>query len=352
MPRPTKPRRRPARPPGTVEYVGERKVERMGIHLMDYDSGRLTERDVAVADLASLPASPTTSWIDVIGLHETDALQQIGNQFGIHPLVLEDIVQTHQRPKAEDHGEYLYIVVRALQFAPGSSEFLGEQISLLLGPRYLISFQERPGALFDPIRERIRAGKGRIRGQGPDYLAYALLDAVIDHYFVILERAGEQIEALEDALMREPRSELLHAIHRLRGGMIQIRRSVWPLRELITGLLRDGSSLVSPATAPFLRDLYDHTIQIADTVEAYRDILAGLQELYLSSLNNRISSVMKVLTVIATVFIPLTFLTGVFGMNFAHMPELHWKWGYPLFWLTSLAITGIMLAIFRRKGWL
>jgi len=345
--------RRAGLAPGTVEHVGERHVDKLRFTVMDYDAQDCMEKELpSVTECLAFREPPRISWLNVDGLHDTSALVTLGEHYGIHSLVLEDVANTQQRPKMEDYQEYFYIVVRMLHFDEAEMRVSAEQISLVLGPSYVISFQERPGDVFDPVRDRIRRGKGRARRMGADYLAYMLLDAVVDSYFVILERIGEQIEVLENQLLESPTSDLLQTIHDLKREMILLRRSVWPLREVVSGLERAESELVGDELGVFLRDVYDHTIQVVDAVESYRDVLSGLQDLYLSSISNRMNEVMKVLTIIATVFIPLSFLAGIFGMNFENMPELGWKWSYPIFWMVILAIGGGMMAYFRRKGWL
>ncbi len=348
--------RRPAKaalPPGTVAYVGARKVDKIGITVLDYGpDGCREDRSASLAELLPHRDSGTVTWIDIDGLHDTDLLQGLGAHFGFHPLVLEDVVNTHQRPKLEDYGGYLYIVARMLSYDAGKRELGSEQVSLLLGPNYVFSLQESWGDVFDPVRERIRDGKGRIRNHGPDYLAYALLDAVVDNYFVVLEQLGEEIEEIESQLVADPRPQQQRAVHQLKREMILLRKSVWPLREVLAGMERTESELLQPGTRVFVRDVYDHAVQVIDVVESFRDMLTGLQDLYLSSLGNRTNEVMKVLTIIGTIFIPITFLAGVYGMNFTHFPELNWKWGYAGFWAASLAVGGVMLSFFRRRKWL
>jgi magnesium transporter len=280
-------------------------------------------------------------------------LEQLGERFGLHPLVVEDILNTDQRPKLEDYGEYLFIVLKSHYHSDGESgDAEIEQISLVLGPNYVLSFQERAGDEFEPVRERIRSNKGRVRRQGADYLAYSLIDLIADTYFLVLERLGERMETLEEELVTDPTTETLQAIHKLKREMVFLRKSIWPLREVIGALERGESPLIQDTTGVYLRDVYDHIIQVIDTVETYRDMLSGMLDIYLSSVSNRMNEVMKVLTIIATIFIPLTFVAGVYGMNFKHMPELEWPWAYPLVWLAMIIIAGLMVAYFRRKRWL
>ena len=295
---------------------------------------------------------PTNTWINIEGIHDVRVLERLGECYGFHTLILEDILNTDQRPKMEDHGEYIYVVLKMLNSDKNNSVVI-EQISLLLGKNFVISLQEGlEGDVFNPVRERIRSGKGRIRKMGSDYLAYALLDSIVDNYFIVLEKLGEKIEVLEEELITNPKRETLHAIHNLKREMIFLRKSVWPLREVISGLERGESSLISKSTQIFLRDLYDHTIQVIDTVEAFRDMLSGMLDIYLSSVSNKMNEVMKVLTIIATIFIPLTFIAGVYGMNFRNMPEIEWQWGYPLSLLIMGGVAVIMLVFFRKKRWI
>jgi magnesium transporter len=265
---------------------------------------------------------------------------------------MEDILHTDQRPKMEDFEDYIFIVTKMLFFDQEKRELKAEQLSLILGENYVVTFQERVGDVFEPIRERIRKGKGRVRKMQSDYLAYALIDAVVDHYFIVLEKIGETVESLEEELVTNPTPETLQAIHHLKRELIFLRKSVWPLRELISGLERGEASLIQEKTTVFLRDVYDHTIQVIDTVESLRDMVSGMLDVYLSSVSNRMNEVMKVLTIIATIFIPMTFIAGIYGMNFENMPELKWPWGYPLVWCVILAIGIVMLGYFKKKKWL
>ncbi|MGE4578151.1 MAG: magnesium/cobalt transporter CorA [Desulfuromonadales bacterium] len=341
--------------PGTLIHVGEKRTERVRLHYIDYDAHQLEEQDVAADEAAAccaLKDRPSVSWINVDGIHNPATIQTIGDCFSLHPLVQEDILNTDHRPKFEAFDDYAFIVLKMPFYDQERREVRTEQVSLILGNRFVLSFQEKEGDVFDKIRDRLRNNKGRIRKLGADYLAYALIDAVVDHYFSILEQIGDQIEDLEDELILEPDQETLHAIHNFKREMILLRKSVWPLRELISGLQRDESDLISDTTKIYLRDVYDHTIQVIDTVETFRDIIAGMLDLYLSSLSNRMNEVMKVLTIMATIFIPLTFLAGVYGMNFHYMPELTWRWSYPAFWLIMIAISLGLFVAFKRRKWL
>jgi len=340
-------------PPGTIVHIGEEKTAGVKITVFDYDESNLQERKVAKIDECfPFKEKPTVTWINIDGIHDVNIIEKIGLNYGIHPLVLEDIVNTEQRPKIEDFDDYIFLVLKMLSFDQKLREIRIEQVSLIIGPNYVLSFQEREGDVFDPVRDRIRRAKGRIRKMAADYLAYSLLDAVVDGYFVILENIGDKIEDLEENLISRPDTKTLKAIHYLKREMIFLRRSVWPLREVISGISRKDSTLIKESTEIFLRDVYDHTIQVIDTIETYRDMVSGMLDTYLSSISNRMNEVMKVLTIFAAIFIPLTFVAGIYGMNFAYMPELGWKWGY-FATLAVMAAIGIsMLVYFRTRKWL
>jgi magnesium transporter len=340
-------------PPGTLVHIGEKKADTPKITVMDYDETHFQEKEIkTIEECFILKDTPTVTWINIDGLHQVEILEKLGGCYGFHPLVLEDILNTDQRPKVEDYGEYIYIVLKMLDQNNKSNEILTEQISLILGPNFVISFQEREGDVFGPIRERIRTGKGRIRKMGADYLAYALLDSIVDNYFFIMEKLGEKIEFLEEEVVKQPIPETLQTIHHLKREMIFFRKAVWPLREVIGSLERGELPLVKETTRIYLRDVYDHTIQVIDTIETFRDMVSGMLDIYLSSVSNRLNAVMKVLTIIATIFMPLTFIAGIYGMNFKYMPELEWRWGYPAVWFGVVLIGVSMLIYFKRKKWL
>jgi len=339
--------------PGTLIHVGERKLEKTRIRIIDYDEAQTQEKEAkTVEECFPFKEKPTVTWINIDGLHQVDIIEKIGKHFDIHPLVLEDIVNTGQRPKMEDSKDYIFIVLKMLHYHEKVSEIQAEQVSIVLGSNFIISFQESEGDVFDHIRARIRDAKGRIRRAGADYLAYALVDAIVDNYFTILEKLGESIEDLEEELVANPKEETLQQIHILKREMVFLRKSVWPLREVISGLERGESSLIHESTGIYLRDVYDHTIQVMDTVESFRDMVSGMLDIYLSSISNRMNVVMKVLTIIATIFIPLTFVAGIYGMNFKFMPELEWHWGYFAVLVIMAIVVVFMVFYFRRKGWL
>ncbi len=340
-------------PPGTLVHVGEKKIEKVRISIIDYDETRFEEKDAkTVEECFPFKETPTVTWINIDGLHEVEIIEKIGKHFDIHPLILEDILNTRQRPKMEDFESYIFIVLRMIYYDEEKTEITSEQVSIILGSNFVISFQEREGDVFNFVRERLRNSKGRIRKMGADYLAYALVDAIIDNYFIILEKIGEDIEDMEEELVTNPVPETLQTIHDLKREMIVLRKSVWPLREVISALERGESPLIQESTGIYFRDVYDHTIQVIDSIETFRDMVSGMLDIYLSSVSNKMNEVMKVLTIIATIFIPLTFIAGIYGMNFQFMPELGWRWGYPAVWLVMSAVLITMLVYFRRKRWL
>jgi len=345
--------------PGTAVHVGEQKVKQVKVSLINYDKLRYDERELVSVDecLQSVEKEGIT-WINVTGLHEVEIIEKLGNGLNIHPLIIEDILNTHQRPKLDDFDDYMYIVVKSQIFQKETNEIDVEQVSFILGENYVITFQERENGLFEAVKQRLKNDKGRVRKKGADYLAYALLDDVVDSYFGVLEAVGDAIEELEEYLVTDPAPETLQSIHVLKREMIMLRKSLWPLREIVGVLLREESRLFEEGTTIFLRDLYDHTIQVIETVETYRDIISGMLDIYLSSISNRMNEIMKVLTMFASIFIPLTFIAGLYGMNFNtgkspfNMPELNWYFGYPMA-LGLMTVMGIvMLIYFRRKRWI
>jgi magnesium transporter len=333
--------------------VGEQKIETARITMMGYDQARLEEKQLKrIEESFAYKDTPPVSWINIDGLHEVELIEKIGTHFNIHPLTQEDIVNTGQRPKVEDFEEYIYLVFKMLKFDETTGHITSEQVSLIVGPHYLLSFQEIEGDVFEAVRERIRKGRVHIRKSGPDYLAYALLDAVVDHYFLILEKMGERIEHLEERLHGQPTPEILQAIYDLKRELIYFRKQVWPIREVLSSWQKTESAIIQEANKVFIRDVYDHTIQVIDTIESFRDIISGVMDLYMSTVSNKMNEVMKVLTIMATIFIPLTFVAGIYGMNFKYMPELEWKWSYPALLILLVVIFSGMMFYFKRKKWL
>ena len=340
-------------PPGALVHIGEKRLEETRISIIDYDHAQFQEKEVEkIDDCFPLKDKPTVTWINIEGIHDLQVIEEVGKHFNIHPLVLEDILNTGHRPKVEDFGDYIFIILKMLHCDEKDNEIEAEQLSIVLGSNFVISFRESGGDVFDPIRERIRDAKGRLRKTGADYLAYCIVDAVVDGYFMILEKLGEDIDSLEEESVTEPTQETLRRIHTLKREMVFLRKSVWPLRELISTLERGDSSLIHESTGIYFRDVYDHTIQVMDTVESFRDMLSGMHDTYLSNVSNRMNAVMKVLTIIATIFIPLTFVAGIYGMNFKFMPELEWRWGYSLVLAVMAVIAVSMVIYFRKRKWL
>ncbi|MCS3702495.1 magnesium/cobalt transporter CorA [Salinibacter ruber] len=351
---PINPEQKVGLPPGSVVFVGEERTEPVEFRVLEYGPDHLVETDNEGLDevLKYRDTTPVT-WINVTGVHDESVIRTIGDHFHVHPLIQEDIVHTGQRPKLDPQENYLYLVVKMLYFDEDrGDELRAEQVSFLVGERNLISFQEDPGDVFDPVRKRIRNGRGRIRDQGPDYLAYALLDVIVDHYFVVLEELGARTEDLEDEIMGEDARDVEDKIHDLRRDLIFMRRMTWPMRELLHQLERLDSSLWADNNQPYVRDTYDHVVQVLDLVEALRDTASGLHDLHMTSISNRMNEIMKVLTIIGTIFIPLTFVAGIYGMNFEYMPELAWKWAYPTVWGLMIALAGALLLYFRRREWI
>ncbi len=340
-------------PPGTLVHIGEKKTGQVKITLFDYDEGHCEEKEIrTLEECLPYKDKATVTWINVDGIHETEIIEKLGQAFGLHPLVMEDILHAGQRPKMDDYSDYIYIVLKMLHHDK-NMEIDEEQVSLILGSNFVISFQEdKEGDVFESVRERVRNGKGRSRKMGADYLAYALMDAIVDHYFTILEKLGEKIELLEGDLVAAPTPQTLHKIHQLKRELIFLRKSVWPLRDVVSGLERRESPLIKETTVVFFRDVYDHTVRVIDMIETFRDMVSGMLDIYLSSINSRMNEIMKVLTIISTIFIPLTLIASIYGMNFKYMPELEWYWSYPLVLLTMAVLSILMLIYFRRKKWI
>jgi len=331
-------------PPGTLVHIGERKAEKVRITTINYDETQFQEKEVeTIEECFSFKDTPAVTWINIGGIHQLDTIEKIGKHFNIHSLVLEDIANTEQHPKMEDFDDYIFLILKMLCFEEDTNVVNAEQIGLILGSNFVISLEEGEEDVFKPVRERIRNGKGRIRKLGPDYLAYALMDVIVDSYFPILERIGDVMEDLEEDLLDEPRPETMRTIHSLKGEMLLFRKSVWPLREVINSMERGESVLTRESTG---------IIHVIDTIETFRDLLSELLDLYISSVSNKMNEIMKVLTIIATIFIPLTFITGVYGMNFRYMPELEWRFGYHMALLAMLIIGGGMVIYVRKRRWL
>ena len=339
--------------PGTPVFIGEQKRDKVRIDIIRYDGDVLEElQDATVAQCAERAREPGVTWISVSGVHDIPLIEALGHTLGLHALTLEDIANTSQRPKTESFPEYLFVVLKMMTFDADASDLTVEHVSLIVGESFVISFLEDEGDVFDPVRARIRAAKGRIRTLHSDFLAYSLLDTVVDQYFLVVERIGDIIEEIDDRILADPQPTDVQDIHRLKTDILILRKAVWPLREEIRTLANSDSPLIRQDTKPFLRDLYDHSIQVIDMVESFREILIGVHDTYLSSISNRLNEIMRVLTIISTIFIPLTFIVGVYGMNFQHMPELNWRWGYYGVWAIMIAVACAMALFFKRKNWL
>lgn len=339
-------------PPGTLVTADDDQVYTSKITAFRHTPDQYEEKEISVDDIKAYDAYDGITWLNIDGLHTIDLIKTIGTVYGIHDLVLEDILNTAQRPKIDEHDAFFFIVLKMIYTTEDHTDIETEQVSLILKKGIVISFQEKEGDVFTGIRDRIRKGKGRIRTMGADYLVYALMDAIIDNYFIIMEQMGEEIETLENEVIENPQTETAAKIHALRRKVILLRRSIWPLREVINGFLRSEGDLIENTTTPFLRDLYDHTIQVVETIETFRDVLSGMLDLYLSSVSNRMNEIMKILTIISTLFIPLGFLAGIYGMNFKYMPELDLRWGYPALLIVMVSIIGGFLLFFKRKKWI
>ena len=346
-------RKRPGATPGTLVYTGKRASSEAEVQHWDYSADHFDEGPLtAISDCFPLFETGSVTWVDVRGLADVEAIRQVAEHVGLHRLVAEDIVSTSQRPKVEPYHDCLYVVLRMLSIGVDAAAVENEQVSFVLGKNFVLSFQEHEGDVFDPVRERLRNSRGVIRERGADYLTYALMDAVVDHYFAVVEALGDRLDALEIQVLEDATQSTVRELHRLKRDLISIRRAVWPLREVLASLYRDSNPLIQDETRLFLRDVHDHTVQVADTIESLRDVVSGVMDLHLSSVSNRMNEVMKVLTIMSTIFIPLSFLAGLYGMNFDNMPELHAPWGYPALLGVMVATVFGMILFFRKKGWL
>jgi magnesium transporter len=341
-------------PPGALVYVGKKRPTRIKITVIDYNEKKFQEKTVDdIKECFPFKDTPSITWINIDGIHDVKLIETIGKYFGVHPLILEDILNTNQRPKMQDMESYVYTVLRMFQYEKEKQKVMSEQVSLILGKNFVISFQETDDwDVFDPIRQRLRTGQGRIRKLGADYLTYSMIDAITDNYFTILENVGEKIETLHMELLENPKKETLHKLNIAKRELLELRKSIWPLREVVSQFERGETDLVKKTTYIYLRDVYDHIIQVIDQIETYREMLAGMLDIYLSSISNKLNEVMKVLTLISTIFMPLTFLAGVYGMNFHYLPELYWRPSYFIWWGLCAAIAISMIILFKKKKWL
>lgn len=339
-------------PPGSIIHVGEQKIEKVKITLTEYDEKKVETFEInSVEEIDPYTDTPQVTWVSVSGLHDTELIKQIGEKFNIHPLVLEDILNTETRPKIEMTDDYIFIAMKMLTYNSNESQIDTEQVSFILGNTFVFSFLEKSDNIFNPIKDRITNNFGRVRKQASDYLFYALMDVVVDQYFLLLEQIEQSIESLDDEVITNADRSQIEKIYNLKNKMLLTRRSLWPLRELFTRLIREEPKLINKKIVPYLRDLLDHTIQITETIELQREITNGLMETHLSMMNFKMNEVMKVLTVIATIFIPLTFIVGIYGMNFPNMPEMKWPWAYFALWGVMIGLSLLMLYFFKKKNW-
>jgi magnesium transporter len=361
--KPNRPRTRAARrlsqaakvglAPGTLIHLGERKTEQPTITLVEYSDTELAEYCfTSIEEAKAYQQRLPVLWLNVHGLHEPEVMAEIGRRFKLHPLVLEDILNTNQRPKVDDYGDYLFMVARFFEIDGENQQISSDQVSVILGPNFVLTFQERPSGRFDPVRERLRQNRGQTRKLGADYLAYSLLDAIVDRYFTILESIGERTEELEDMMLERPKPGSLQAVHQLKRETLTLRRSIWPLREVINSLTRADDRFFRPETRPYLRDIYDHTVHAIESLEANRDVISGMLDIYLSAVSNRVNQEVRALTVVAIIFMPATLISGIFGMNFKVMPLLDLPLGFPIAIGMMATVATTLGIIFRRRHWL
>jgi magnesium transporter len=338
--------------PGTLVFVGDQRVEKVTFDFIWYNADGMDAKELPNVESAiAALRGPGLKWLNISGLHDISVVEKVGHALGLDKLVMEDILNTSQRPKLESHDHYLFVELQDITFSETQNCFAGEQVSLIMGKDYVVSFQERKSEVFEPIRRRVAKSTGNHRRRGTDYLLYTLVDAVVDHYFAIIEKMGDRLDLLEEQVIAHPGPEILSKVYTFKRELIEMRRAVYPLREVVSVLERTENPLVNADLRWFIRDLYDHTIQVIETLETYRDSASGLVDLYMSSVSNRMNNVMKVLTVIATIFIPLTFIAGVYGMNFEFMPGIHDRWGFWVACTSMVVILLIMLGFFKWKKW-
>jgi magnesium transporter len=340
-------------PPGSLVHVGKTPDQACRISVIKYDNENFEEYEIqSINEVFNNNEESKITWVNIEGLRVVDVIEAIGNSFDIHPLVLEDILNTHQRQKFEDYENFLFVVLKAL--IPSSEDFSveHEQLSMIVMSNIILTFKEKQDDLFDPLRHRLSNSKGRIRCLGSDYLAYAICDAIVDQYILTIDSMVDTIESTEDELLADPTRDTLFSIQNLRRELIFIRKNVLPIREVISEIQRSESLLLNQSTQIYFRDVYDHSLRVIESLDSYRELLNGLLEIYLSSISNKMNETMKVLTVFASIFIPLTFIAGIYGMNFEYMPELKWKWAYPALWIVFVIIPFVLLIYFKKKKWL
>ena len=340
-------------PPGILMHVGKRMLEDIRISVIDYTATDYFETECkTIEEVFEFKDKKSVTWINIDGLHDVEVIAKIGEHFNLHPLLQEDVLNTKHRPKLEEYDDCLFLMLKALNVDEEQDEILSEQMSFVLGPNWVISFQEKKGDVFDGLRQRIKENKGTIRQKSVDYLLYRLIDTVVDHYFLVTEYVSDSTIDLEERVFIDPDEDALREIHRMKKGLVNLRKTTGPLREAILSLYKDGNKLIKESTRRYLQDVYEHIIQTNETIESQRDTVASIMDLYMTGVSNKMNQVMKVLTVIATIFIPLTFIAGIYGMNFDNMPELHWKSGYFMVWGIMGIVALFMLYFFKRKKWL
>tara|TARA_R110002073_G_scaffold20355_7_gene73053 strand:+ start:5499 stop:6563 length:1065 start_codon:yes stop_codon:yes gene_type:complete len=338
--------------PGSLIHVGDVHDSDSCITLVDYSAAHCEVRTIeSLQDIREYRDRKSVTWVMVEGLADASIVESIGQQFNIHPLVLEDILNTHQRPKLEEHEDYLFVVLKSLLRVESEFTVVNEQVSLLIFKDFVFTFKEKTDSLLTPVIKRLENSRGRIRSMGSDYLMYAVLDTIVDLNFDIMDQLEETLISIEDEIFALPTPALLEKLHEIKLEVIRMRRFISPMRDLSAGLLRSESTLIDPNTRLFLRDVHDHLLRIIESIETHREIISSLLEIYLSSISSKLNEVMKVLTVFSSVFIPLTFITGIYGMNFESMPELKWAWGYPAIWMVFIVTSGTLFLYFKRKGW-
>lgn len=337
--------------PGSLVHIGNKLNENVSINLIRYNEKEYKEELLSTADEILTNTYNGVKWVKIDGVSDITVIEKLGEIFNLNPLLQEDILNTNSRPKFDEYEEYIYIVVKFLSFDLVTNEIKTEQVSIVLGNNYVLSFTEQKNEIFEQVFKRIKSIKSLMRCRGADYLAYALVDCIVDNYFEVLENIEDNMDILEEELINKPNQKTLRGIYELKRELILLRRSVWPLREVMNGMQKGNSEFIEKNTELYLRDVYDHIIQIIDTTQLFVDIISGMLDTYLSSINNRMSEVMKILTIFSTIFIPITFFAGVFGMNFQYMPELSLKWAYPVFWIVCLGVITTMLIFFKKRDW-
>ncbi|SFU66413.1 magnesium transporter [Pustulibacterium marinum] len=337
--------------PGTVTYMGDKEDVSLHVEVIDYNKDHYSIKNYnTVEETYHLGTEDTITWTNITGLGNVDDIKRLGTFYNIHPLILEDIVDPHQRPRVDEYEDYIFVIAKMLYYK--DKELVVEHISIVMGEDYVLTFQESEFDVFDGLRARLEAGRGRIRTEKSDYLLFCILDSVIDNYFLIVEALAEKIENLEDELFEDPQESASQEIQELKRESLRVRKNIFPLREVVSRLEKTEVSYVYPQTINYYKDLYDNIVQVIETIEIYRDMIWGMVDLYMSTMSNKMNNVMKVLTIIATIFIPLTFIAGIYGMNFDYMPELHYKYGYFVVWGIMIVMLVAMVYYFKRKKWL